>query len=43
MYFGKCLCGKVEIKIEGEISEVIHCHCSLCRKNGGTALPQMVS
>lgn len=37
MYVGKCLCGKVEIKIKGEISDIIHCHCSLCRKNSGTA------
>jgi hypothetical protein len=35
--FGKCLCGEVEIKIDGEITDIIHCHCSLCRKNSGTA------
>lgn len=37
MYVGKCLCGKVEIQITGKISDIIHCHCSLCRKNSGTA------
>jgi len=37
MYSGKCLCGEVNITISGEISEIIHCHCSLCRKNSGTA------
>ena len=37
MYLGKCLCGEVEIKIKGEISDIIHCNCSLCRKNSGTA------
>lgn len=37
MYVGKCLCGKVEINIKGKISDIIHCHCSLCRKNSGTA------
>lgn len=37
MYMGKCLCGEVEVTIEGEISDIIHCHCSLCRKNSGTA------
>jgi len=37
MYSGKCLCGAVNIKITGEISDIIHCHCSLCRKNSGTA------
>lgn len=37
MYLGKCLCGEVQIKIKGAISDIIHCHCSLCRKNSGTA------
>ncbi|KGJ87344.1 GFA family protein [Colwellia psychrerythraea] len=37
MYFGKCLCGDVHIKVNGNISDIIHCHCSLCRKNSGTA------
>jgi len=37
MYLGKCLCGAVEVQVTGEISEIIHCHCSLCRKNNGTA------
>ena len=37
MYIGKCLCGDIEIKITGEIGDIIHCHCSLCRKNSGTA------
>ncbi len=37
VYVGKCLCGEVQIKINGGISDIIHCHCSLCRKNSGTA------
>lgn len=37
MYHGKCLCGEVQITINGNISNIIHCHCSLCRKNSGTA------
>ena len=37
MYLGKCLCGQIEIIIRGGISDIIHCHCSLCRKNSGTA------
>ncbi|MGB0936249.1 MAG: GFA family protein [Colwellia sp.] len=37
MPLGKCLCGEVEVKISGGISDIIHCHCSLCRKNSGTA------
>ena len=37
MYHGKCLCGEVQVTINGNISDIIHCHCSLCRKNSGTA------
>lgn len=37
MYLGKCLCGEVQVQISGEISDIIHCHCSLCRKNSGSA------
>ena len=37
MYHRKCLCGEVHIKVNGKIRDIIHCHCSLCRKNSGTA------
>lgn len=37
MYKGSCLCGAVKVEITGSISDIIHCHCSLCRKNSGTA------
>uniref|UniRef100_A0A486XUF1 Gfa-like protein n=1 Tax=Rheinheimera sp. BAL341 TaxID=1708203 RepID=A0A486XUF1_9GAMM len=37
MYQGACLCGAVEVEINGPISNIIHCHCSLCRKSSGTA------
>lgn len=37
MYQGRCLCGQVEITVTGPISAIIHCHCSKCRKNSGTA------
>ncbi|WP_286234255.1 GFA family protein [Thalassotalea sediminis] len=37
MYKGSCLCGEVQITINGSIEDIIHCHCSLCRKNSGTA------
>lgn len=37
MYYGQCLCGEVNIKINGPIKDIIHCHCSLCRKSSGTA------
>lgn len=37
MITGQCLCGEVHIELSGAISDIIHCHCSLCRKNSGTA------
>lgn len=37
MYKGSCLCGQVKVVIQGPIESIIHCHCSKCRKNSGTA------
>ncbi|WP_414830463.1 GFA family protein [Alteromonas sp. H39] len=37
MYQGSCLCGAIKIELTGSITSIIHCHCSLCRKNSGTA------
>jgi hypothetical protein len=37
MYKGSCLCGAIKVEIIGPMSDIIHCHCSLCRKNSGTA------
>ena len=37
MYEGSCLCGSVRFKISGEISNIVNCHCSQCRKAQGTA------
>lgn len=37
MYQGSCLCSAVAIEVHGKIESIIHCHCSKCRKNSGTA------
>lgn len=37
MYSGQCLCGEVKVEVRGSITDIIHCHCSLCRKSSGTA------
>ncbi|MGY0216168.1 GFA family protein [Endozoicomonadaceae bacterium StTr2] len=37
MYQGSCLCGAIKVEINGPITDIIHCHCSLCRKSSGTA------
>lgn len=34
---GKCLCGVVEFEIEGTLPRLYQCHCSLCRKQGGSS------
>ena len=36
-YSGSCLCGNVQFKINTNIQTMYHCHCSLCRKQSGTA------
>ena len=37
MFDGACLCGEVRFRVEGEIEEVSHCHCSICRRIHGAA------
>lgn len=33
---GKCLCGLVEFEVVGTVPKLYQCHCSLCRKQGGS-------
>jgi len=33
---GHCLCGQVEFEIVGERFKLYQCHCSLCRRQGGS-------
>jgi len=37
MYKGACLCGAVRFEINGEINNIVYCHCSQCRKVQGSA------
>ena len=37
MHKGSCLCGQVAYEVSGPIGPVIMCHCSRCRKAGGSA------
>lgn len=34
---GKCLCGLVEFEVVGSLPRLYQCHCSLCRKQGGSS------
>ncbi|MHA2710211.1 GFA family protein [Vibrio owensii] len=36
-YTGSCLCGNVQVKVNGTIKHVMHCHCEMCRKAHGAA------
>jgi hypothetical protein len=33
---GSCLCGAVEFEVDGPYPRLYQCHCSLCRKQGGS-------
>jgi len=33
---GSCLCGAVGFEVSGELTRLVHCHCSLCRRSRGT-------
>lgn len=37
MYQGGCLCGAIRFEISGGIRNIVHCHCSQCRKAQGSA------
>jgi hypothetical protein len=33
---GRCLCGALRYEIDGPFIDMVHCHCSMCRKHHGT-------
>lgn len=39
---GRCLCGDVQFRVEGEPAWVAHCHCESCRRNTGCAVATFV-
>lgn len=43
MSTGTCLCGEVRYRINGDISFMHHCHCSMCRKSHGSAFATLVN
>lgn len=34
---GKCLCGLVQFEVVGALPKLYQCHCSLCRRQGGSS------
>jgi hypothetical protein len=43
MIRGSCLCGRVQYRIDGRLSDARNCHCSMCRKLHGSALRSRAS
>lgn len=37
MLNGSCLCGRIAYTVNGPLSSVLNCHCSVCRKSHGAA------
>lgn len=37
MIAGSCLCDTVRFRIDGPVSGIVECHCSMCRKASGGA------
>ncbi|NIP19234.1 MAG: GFA family protein [Xanthomonadales bacterium] len=37
MFEGGCGCGRVRYRVDGEILEMSHCHCGMCRRLHGAA------
>ena len=37
MFSGHCECGRVQYRVDGEIKDFSHCHCSQCRRLHGAA------
>lgn len=34
---GECICGDISFEITGNLPKAYQCHCSLCRKQGGSS------
>lgn len=43
MIRGSCMCGKIAYKINGNIGEITHCHCTTCRKAHGSAFSSVAA
>lgn len=43
MTTGRCLCGALRYEFDGPCIDMLHCHCSMCRKHHGTAFATWVA
>ncbi len=42
MAHGRCLCGALNYELDGPFTAMVHCHCSMCRKQHGTGFATFV-
>jgi hypothetical protein len=42
MVAGACLCGALQYEVEGPLQNLVHCHCSMCRKFHGAPFGTLV-
>ncbi|MGB1237367.1 MAG: GFA family protein [Pseudomonadales bacterium] len=40
---GSCLCGDVRYLISGPLGDIVHCHCTTCRKAHGSAFSSVAA
>lgn len=43
MINGSCLCGLVKYEISNGIDDIVHCHCTTCRKAHGSAFSSVAA
>jgi hypothetical protein len=43
MVSGACLCGALRYTVEGPLTDLVHCHCSRCRKHHGAPFASFVA
>ncbi len=43
MINGSCLCGQVKYEIFGKLGDIMHCHCTSCRKAHGSAFSSVAA
>ncbi len=43
MITGSCLCGNVTYTISGTVGDIVHCHCTTCRKAHGSAFSSVAA
>jgi len=43
MTTGRCLCGALRFEIDGPPVDMLHCHCSMCRKHHGAAFATWIA